>query len=550
MSRLTTSPAWKALAAHRASLRGVHMRDLFDADPQRCERYTLRAAGLRLDYSKNLLVDETLPLLHALARQEDVPGWIGRMFAGERINVTEDRAAFHVALRAQSPMRIAGQDVVPAVERVRKAVREFSDGIREGSLTGYTGEPIRSLVNIGIGGSDLGPLMATEALTPYRHPRITPYFVSNVDGTHLAEVLKRVQPESTLFIVASKTFTTQETLANATTARRWLTERLGTEAAVSRHFAALSTNLAATERFGIDPARVFEFWDWVGGRYSLWSAIGLSLAAAVGMDQFEQMLAGARAMDEHFSTAPLERNMPVTLGLLGIWYTNFFGARAHAVLPYDQYLARFPAYLQQLEMESNGKSVTRDGEPVDYATCPVVWGEPGTNGQHAFYQLLHQGTQLVPADFIAPVATQNPIGDHHRLLVANFIAQTEALMRGKTEAEVRAELAGQGLEGAGLERLVPHKRFPGNRPTNSIVFERLTPHALGALIALYEHKVYVQGIVWGINSFDQWGVELGKQLAQRILDEVAAARGHGAHDASTSALIQHMLLRSGAGTPD
>jgi glucose-6-phosphate isomerase len=398
------------------------------------------------------------------------------------------------------------------------------------------------VVNIGIGGSDLGPLMATEALASYRDPGIASHFVSNVDGTHLAEVLKRVQPASTLFIVASKTFTTQETLANAHSARNWLTRALGTEAAVSRHFVALSTNLEATARFGIATENVFEFWDWVGGRYSLWSAIGLSIAIAIGMDRFEEMLAGANAMDRHFRTAPLEGNMPVTLALLGVWYTNFFGARSHAVLPYDQYLARFPAYLQQLEMESNGKSVDRDGRPVDYATCPVVWGEPGTNGQHAFYQLLHQGTVLVPADFIAPIRSHNPLDGHHRLLVANFIAQTEALMRGKSESEVRRELERQGLGADALERLLPHKVFAGNRPTNSIVLDRLTPAALGALIALYEHKVFVQGVLWGVNSFDQWGVELGKQLAQRILDEIGSGAVAPAHDASTSALIRLMLL--------
>ncbi len=546
MSRLTESPAWKALVTHHAAFRGIHMRELFAADPRRNERYTLRAAGLTLDYSKNLLVEATMPLLHALARQQDVPGWIERMFNGSRINSTENRAAFHVALRATTPMLLDGHDVVPSVLRVRAAMRRFTDGVRNGSIVGSTGKALCSVVNIGIGGSDLGPLMATLALTPYRHTRITPYFVSNVDGTHLAEVLKRVQADTTLFIVASKTFTTQETLANATSARRWLIDQLGTEDAVRHHFVALSTNLAATGHFGIDAERVFEFWDWVGGRYSLWSAIGLSLALAIGMDEFEQMLAGANAMDTHFRTTPLESNLPVTLALLGIWYTNFFGARAHAVLPYDQYLARFPAYLQQLEMESNGKSVTRDGEPVDYATCPVVWGEPGTNGQHAFYQLLHQGTPLVPADFIAPVYSHNPMGEHHRLLVANFIAQTEALMRGKTHAEVRSELKAQGLADEALERLLPHKAFSGNRPTNSIVLDRLTPHSLGALIALYEHKVFVQGAVWNINSFDQWGVELGKQLAQRILDEVgdSAASRSGSHDASTSALIRHMLRDS------
>jgi glucose-6-phosphate isomerase len=544
MSRLTDSPAWKALEQHRAGLNAVHMRDLFASDPRRNERYTLQATGLTLDYSKNILTDATMPLLCSLAKQQGVPGAIERMFAGGRINNTENRAAFHVALRATAPMLLDGEDVTPAVMRVRAQMRRFTQGVRDGSIVGYTGKPIRSVVNIGIGGSDLGPLMATEALAPYRHARITPYFVSNVDGTHLAEVLKRVQADTTLFIVASKTFTTQETLANAASARAWLVNGLGSDAAVAHHFAALSTNLAATARFGIDAERVFEFWDWVGGRYSLWSAIGLSLALAVGMDHFDDMLAGAHAMDVHFRSAPMEANLPVTLALLGIWYTDFFGARSHAVLPYDQYLARFPAYLQQLEMESNGKSVSREGEPIDYATCPVVWGEPGTNGQHAFYQLLHQGTPLVPADFIAPVHSHNPMGEHHRLLLANFIAQTEALMRGKTPDEVRAELRAQGLEGEALERLIPHKVFSGNRPTNSIVFDRLTPHTLGALIALYEHKVFVQGTIWAVNSFDQWGVELGKQLAQRILDEVARGERSGTHDASTSALIRHMLCGS------
>jgi glucose-6-phosphate isomerase len=465
------------------------------------------------------------------------------MFRGEPINNTEARAAFHVALRGTGVMSTDGRDVIPDVLRVRAAMRSFADAVRDGTHTGYTGKPIRDLVNIGIGGSDLGPLMVTEALTPYRHPRLRPHFVSNVDGTHLAEVLKRVDAETTLFIVASKTFTTQETLANARSARDWLVRALGSEDAVRQHFVALSTNLAETSKFGIDPGNVFEFWDWVGGRYSLWSAIGLSLVLCIGMDAFEDLLAGAHAMDEHFRTTPPENNLPVVMALLGIWYTNFFATRAQAILPYDQYLARFPAYLQQLEMESNGKRVRRDGEPVDYATCPVIWGEPGTNGQHAFYQLLHQGTQIVPADFIAPVQTQNPLGQHHRLLLANFIAQTEALMRGKTADEVRAELAQQGLSGPALEALVPHKVFPGNRPTNSIVFERLTPSALGALVALYEHKVFVQGIVWGINSFDQWGVELGKQLATQVLGESDHPGSGGAHDGSTQQLIRHMLAR-------
>lgn len=544
MSALTDSPAWKALAAHRPAVARRHLRDLFSTDPRRAARYTLTAAGLTLDYSKNWLVDETMPLLLALAQQEGVYDGIARMFDGDSINTTEARAALHVALRSTRPMLVQGRDVVPDVRRVLAAMQSFVEAVRAGTHTGHTGKAIRSIVNIGIGGSDLGPLMATEALAPYRHPRLVPYFVSNVDGTHLAEVFKRVDPETTLFIVASKTFTTQETLANARSARAWLIERLGSEAAVGKHFVALSTNLAETSKFGIEPTKVFEFWDWVGGRYSLWSAIGLSVALAIGMDRFEELLAGGRAMDEHFRTAPLAENMPVVMAMLGIWYASFFALGSQAILPYDQYLARFPAYLQQLEMESNGKRVRRDGTLVDYPTCPVIWGEPGTNGQHAFYQLLHQGTQIVPADFIAPMHSQNELGEHHRLLLANFVAQTEALMRGKTLDEVRVELAAQGSSGPALDALAPHKVFPGNRPTNTLVFDRLTPHALGALIALYEHKVYVQGVVWGINSFDQWGVELGKQLAQQVLAELAAAPSAGAHDASTQHLIERLLRRS------
>ncbi len=541
MTALTRSSAWTALTTHRDFVAQRHLRDLFAADPERARRYTLHAAGLTLDYSKNWLTDDTVPLLVSLARQEGVPAWIERMFSGEAINTTEDRPAFHVALRAQGAMTIAGMDVTPQITRVRTAMRTFTDAVRSGRHVGYTGKPIRQIVNIGIGGSDLGPLMATEALAPYRHERLSPYFVSNVDGTHLAEVLKRVDPESTLFIVASKTFTTQETIANARSARAWLVARLGTDEAVKQHFVALSTNLAETSRFGIDSRNVFEFWDWVGGRYSVWSAIGLSLALCIGMDGFEDLLAGAHAMDEHFRTAPLDQNAPALLALLGVWYTNFFGTRSHSILPYDQYLSRFPAYLQQLEMESNGKRVRRDGEAVDYATCPVIWGEPGTNGQHAFYQLLHQGTEVIPADFIAPVHTQNPLGSHHRLLLANFVAQTEALMRGKTADEVREELRAQGMDDTKLEALVPHKVFPGNRPTTSIVFERLDPGTLGALIALYEHKVFVQGCIWGVNSFDQWGVELGKQLAQRILADVDSDQTRSAHDASTLQLMARLF---------
>jgi glucose-6-phosphate isomerase len=542
MSQLTESPAWKALAAHKRSLEGTHMRSLFADDSRRAQRFCLSAADLFLDYSKNLVTDETLRLLIELATQQQLGRRIAQMFDGEPINSTEHRAAFHVALRADRAMYTEGIDVTPKVTKSKLALRRFSEVVRNAERRGFSGEPFASVVNIGIGGSDLGPLMASLALTPYQHARITPYFVSNVDSTHLSEVLKRVRAHNTLFIIASKTFTTQETLTNARSAREWLIGQLGDESAVGQHFVALSTNLAETARFGIAQENVFEFWDWVGGRYSLWSAIGLSLILSIGMDRFEEMLDGAWAMDMHFSSAPFHENMPVLLALIGLWYINFHGARSHAVLPYDQYLARFPAYLQQLEMESNGKRVTRVGTAVDYATCPVIWGEPGTNGQHAFYQLLHQGTALIPCDFIAPARSHNPLGEHHELLLANFIAQTEALMRGKTAEEVRAELSVQGLSGAELERLVAHKVFPGNRPSNSIVFEQLCPRTLGALIALYEHKVFVQGAIWGINSFDQWGVELGKQLANHILAQARKGRLEAGHDSSTAMLVKRLLL--------
>ncbi|MBW7850541.1 MAG: glucose-6-phosphate isomerase [Rhodospirillales bacterium] len=538
MTPVTQLPAWQALAAHRRAASALHMRDLFAADPGRFARYALRLGDFVLDYSKNRITDETMGLLVDLARECDVEGWRDRMFTGDKINTTEGRAVLHVALRNRSnrPITVDGADVMPAVNAVLSRMRAFAEGVRSGAWTGATGRRITDVVNIGIGGSDLGPAMASLALTPYHQPGLTLHFVSNVDGTHIAETLKRCRPETTLFIVASKTFTTQETLANAATARAWLVEALG-ETAVARHFAAISTNADAVAGFGIDTANMFEFWDWVGGRYSLWSAIGLPIAVAVGMDRFEEMLAGAHAMDEHFRTAPLEANMPVILALLGVWYVDFFGAAAHAVLPYDQYLARLPAYLQQADMESNGKGVTRDGRPVACATGPVLFGEPGTNGQHAFYQLIHQGTPLIPCDFIAAAQSHNPVGDHHDLLLSNFLAQTEALMKGKTADEVRAELAGQGLSGAALEAAVPHRTFPGNRPTNSILYRRLDPHTLGMLLALYEHKIFVQGVIWGINSFDQWGVELGKQLAKAILPELRAAAPASAHDASTNALI-------------
>ncbi|WP_207457994.1 glucose-6-phosphate isomerase [Azospirillum sp. SYSU D00513] len=540
MSALTRSPAWEALLRHREALSDTHMRDLFAADPDRFQRFSLEACGLLFDYSKNRVTDETMAQLLALARQQDLEGWRDRMFAGEPINLTEGRAVLHTALRNRSdrPVMAGGRDVMPDVRAVLERMGAFAHSVREGVWTGYTGERITDVVNIGIGGSDLGPVMVTEALTPYLHPELNLHFVSNVDGTHIAETLAWLDPETTLFIVASKTFTTQETLTNAHSARRWFLEAAEDEEFIKQHFVAVSTNEAEVRKFGIDPANMFGFWDWVGGRYSLWSAIGLPIALGVGIDKFEELLAGAHAMDEHFRTAPLERNMPALMGMLGVWYVDFWGAKSHAVLPYDQYLHRFPAYLQQLDMESNGKSVDREGNPVDYATGPVVFGEPGTNGQHAFYQLIHQGTEIVPCDFLAPVETHNPMGDHHRILLSNFFAQPEALMRGKTPDEIRAEMAKGGKPAEEIEPLVAHRTFAGNKPTNSILFRKLDPATLGALIALYEHKVFVQGIVWNINSFDQWGVELGKQLAARILPELEEGPAPGAHDCSTSGLIE------------
>jgi glucose-6-phosphate isomerase len=538
MSAASPDLAWAALAEHRAQIADLHVRDLFAADPARARRFTLRLDGLVLDYSKNRIVDRTMTLLRDLARAADVAGAAARMFAGERINTTENRAVLHVALRnrANTPIPVDGHDVMPQVNAVLARMRDFVGRVRAGTWLGATGQRIGAVVNIGIGGSDLGPRMAVEALGPYRSPDIASHFVSNVDGADILRTLAGLDPARTLFVVASKTFTTQETMANARTARAWIADRLG-EAAVARHFVAVSTNARAVAAFGIDAANMFEFWDWVGGRFSLWSAIGLPIALAVGMDRFEEMLDGAHAMDRHFRDAPLEANLPATLALIGIWNRNLLGMASHAVLPYDQGLARFPAFLQQAEMESNGKSVARDGRPVAHPTAPVVFGEPGTNGQHAFYQLLHQGTEIVPADFIAPARSHYATGRHHAMLLANFLAQTEALMRGKTAAEVRAELAGQGLSGAALEAAVPHRAFPGNRPTNTILVRRLDPRTLGMLVALYEHKIFVQGQIWGINSFDQWGVELGKQLADRILPELEGEAPPGDHDGSTLALL-------------
>jgi glucose-6-phosphate isomerase len=540
MSVLTESPAWRALAAHRETMLAVHVRDLFAADAGRFDRFSLELSDVLVDYSKNRVTEVTMKLLFDLARQARVFEWRDRMFAGEKINRTEDRAVLHVALRNRSnrPILVDGKDVMPEVNAVLAKMREFTTAVRSGAWKGHTGKRITEVVNIGIGGSDLGPTMATLALKPYWQPGMRAHFVSNVDGTQLVETLKEVDPEQTLFVVESKTFTTQETLMNAQSARAWLVEKLGTEAAVPRHFVAVSTATAEVAKFGIDTKNMFGFWDWVGGRYSLWSAIGLPIALLVGMDSFEELLAGGHATDEHFRSAPLEKNVPAILGLLGIWYSNFFGASTHAILPYDQYMSRFAAYFQQGDMESNGKRVTRDGHFIeDYTTGPIVWGEPGTNGQHAFYQLLHQGTRLVPCDFLAPLETHNPLGHHHEVLLANYFAQTEALMRGKTPDEARAELETQKLTPARVAELVAHKTFPGNRPTTSILFTKLTPKTLGMLIAMYEHKIFVQGVVWEILSFDQWGVELGKQLAKKIEPELESKGLVATHDGSTNALI-------------
>ena len=530
---LTERPAWTALRQHHAQIAGTHLRTLFAEDPTRGERLVAEGAGLYLDYSKNRVTDETLRLLVRLAEESDLRGRIDAMFGGEKINTTEGRAVLHVALRAPKGERIVvdGQDVVPEVHAVLDKMSDFAERVRSGAWTGHTGKQIRNVVNIGIGGSDLGPVMAYEALRDYSERRMTFRFVSNVDGTDFAEATRDLDPAETLVIVSSKTFTTLETMTNAHTARAWALRALGDEAAVAKHFVAVSTNAKAVGEFGIDTANMFEFWDWVGGRYSMDSAIGLSLMLAIGPDGFREMLTGFRAMDEHFRDTPFERNLPVLLGLLTVWYADFFGAETVAVLPYDQYLKRFPAYLQQLTMESNGKRVTLDGRDVTYETGPIFWGEPGTNGQHSFYQLIHQGTKLIPCDFIGFARTLNPLGRHHDLLMANVFAQTEALAFGKTADELREE----GVD----EALVPHRTFPGNRPTNTLLAERLTPRMLGSLVALYEHSVFTQASIWGINAFDQWGVELGKALAQRIIPELEAAEDAGLdHDSSTNALIR------------
>ena len=519
------------LRAHQAAVAGVHMRDLFAADPRRFERFSLRVGDLLLDYSKNRITEETLALLVRLAEEADVAGWRERMFGGEKINTTENRAVLHVALRNRSntPVMVDGEDVMPKVNAVVERMGAFAEKVRSGEWRGYTDERITDVVNIGIGGSDLGPQMVYQALKPYRHPRLKVHFISNVDGAHVKEVLESLKPETTLFIVSSKTFTTQETMANANYARAWFLAQSQAAEHVARHFVAVSTNREAVAAFGIDPAGMFEFWDWVGGRYSLWSAIGLSIVLAVGGERFVELLEGAHAMDTHFRSAPLERNMPVILALLGVWYNNFFGAESHAILPYDHYLRSLPAYLEQADMESNGKSVDRDGHAVDYATGQIIWGTTGINGQHAFYQLLHQGTRLVPADFIVSVTPHTELQAHHDILIANFLAQTEALMRGRTLEETRAQ-TGQAAA---------FKVFDGNHPSNAILLQQITPHTLGMLLALYEHKIFVQGVIWNLDSYDQWGVELGKQLAGRILPELHAPAPAAGHDASTNALINY-----------
>ncbi|EFX1982456.1 glucose-6-phosphate isomerase [Escherichia coli] len=535
----TQTAAWQALQKHFDEMKDVTIADLFAKDGDRFSKFSATFDDQMLvDYSKNRITEETLAKLQDLAKECDLAGAIKSMFSGEKINRTENRAVLHVALRNRSntPILVDGKDVMPEVNAVLEKMKTFSEAIISGEWKGYTGKAITDVVNIGIGGSDLGPYMVTEALRPYKN-HLNMHFVSNVDGTHIAEVLKKVNPETTLFLVASKTFTTQETMTNAYSARDWFLKAAGDEKHVAKHFAALSTNAKAVGEFGIDTANMFEFWDWVGGRYSLWSAIGLSIVLSIGFDNFVELLSGAHAMDKHFSTTPAEKNLPVLLALIGIWYNNFFGAETEAILPYDQYMHRFAAYFQQGNMESNGKYVDRNGNVVDYQTGPIIWGEPGTNGQHAFYQLIHQGTKMVPCDFIAPAITHNPLSDHHQKLLSNFFAQTEALAFGKSREVVEQEYRDQGKDPATLDYVVPFKVFEGNRPTNSILLREITPFSLGALIALYEHKIFTQGVILNIFTFDQWGVELGKQLANRILPELKDDKEISSHDSSTNGLI-------------
>lgn len=535
----TATPAWQKLTAHCQTMHDAHMRELFARDPHRFDSFSVQFDDILFDYSKNIITQETVSLLTGLAAECGLVEARDAFFNGEKINQTEDRAVLHTALRNRSgkPVYVDGVDVMPDVLRVLERIKQFSGKVLSGEWTGFTGKKITDIVNIGIGGSDLGPVMVTEALKKYRQPDISVHFVSNVDGTHITETLADLDPETVLFIIASKTFTTQETMTNAHTARDWFVAECGDPGHVKKHFAAVSTNVQKVSEFGIDTDNMFGFWDWVGGRYSLWSAIGLPIACSIGYDNFEALLSGAHAMDTHFRDAPFAENIPVLMALLGIWYNNFFGAESHAILPYDQYMHRFAAYFQQGDMESNGKFVDRSGKPVRWQTGPIIWGEPGTNGQHAFYQLIHQGTKLIPCDFLAPAVSLNPTGDHHQKLMSNFFAQTEALMNGKTAEEVTAELRENGLSEDQITALRPFKVFKGNKPTNSILFKKMTPHTLGALIAMYEHKIFVQGVIWNIFSFDQWGVELGKQLAKKILPELQDDKPVSGHDCSTNGLI-------------
>ncbi len=531
--------SWKKLGDHFKQVKGLHMKELFAKDPERFSKFSLRFQDVLVDYSKNRMTEETIQLLLGLANEAGLGDAIEKMFCGDLINETEGRAVLHIALRnrANTPIVVNGSDVMPDVNRILNRMKDFSTDLHSGEWTGHTGQRITDIVNIGIGGSDLGPVMVTESLRPYGGHGISVHFVSNVDATQIAETLKNLKPETTLFMIASKTFTTQETMTNAFTARKWFLDNGGDEKHISRHFVAISTNTKKVKEFGIPEQNMFEFWDWVGGRYSLWSAIGLSIVCYIGFDNFLELLQGANQMDQHFRSEPFERNIPVILALIGIWYTNFFGSETEVILPYDQYMHRFPAYFQQGNMESNGKSIDRAGRPVSYQTGPIIWGEPGTNGQHAFYQLIHQGTKLIPADFLAPAISHNPIDDHHAILLSNFFAQTEALMCGKGKEEVLADLFEEGKNREEIKRLWPYRAFEGNRPTNSILFKQLTPRTLGSLVAMYEHKIFTQGVIWNIFSFDQWGVELGKQLAKKILPELKNEQPVMSHDSSTNGLI-------------
>ncbi|MGI9130515.1 MAG: glucose-6-phosphate isomerase [Candidatus Methylopumilus sp.] len=546
MSQINQSPIWQSLNQHKKDIESISLREMFKSDPNRFNQFHIQFNDLLLDYSKHRISKETISLLVKLAKEADVEGWRNRMFEGEKINSTEHRAVLHIALRNQniSPIISDGEDVMPKVKNVLKKMRRFSEEVRSGQWKGFTGKAITSVINIGIGGSDLGPAMVCQALKAYGSKTITPYFVSNVDGADLSQALEKCNPETTLFIIASKTFTTQETMTNAFSARDWFLKAAKDNQHIKKHFVALSTNQHVVSQFGIDTENMFEFWDWVGGRYSLWSAIGLSIALYIGMDGFEELLKGGFEMDEHFKTAPIEQNIPMMMGLLGVWYINFFNFPTHAILAYDQGLSKLAPYLQQADMESNGKFINRDGEHIDFHTGPVIWGEVGTNGQHAFYQLLHQGTEIVPADFIMPIESQYALGkdgnEHHKILLSNFIAQTQSLMLGKTYNEARAEIEKQGYEGEDIESFVPQKTFEGNRPTSSILFKKLTPKTLGQIIAMYEHKIFTQGIIWNINSFDQWGVEYGKQIAKQVLPKLSEKIPTDNFDSSTNGLINYI----------